>query len=191
MGRADLLYLERWQIKKLRHLARSPVHITRETNDALRRRVQVPTIESQLRVRRLKWWRQLLAPRFGRSGTAANRVTLGMPALLFAHLCSVPNKRNRPTAISKSLMRFPMDVYSGLTGLTDDDLSQLFRYDSTLDVVRQPAELIPCPQCGRILKGTKGLATHCRSKHGTKVQMADTPGQTCPRCRKHSQLAAT
>ena len=71
-----------------------------------------------------------------------------------------------------------------VTGLTDDDLNLLYRYDSTLDVVRQPAELIPCPQCGRIFKGTKGLATHCRSKHGTQVQMADTPGQTCPRCRK-------
>ena len=51
LGGADLLYLERWQIKKLRHLARGPVHITTETSG----RVQIPTIESQLRVRRLKW----------------------------------------------------------------------------------------------------------------------------------------
>ena len=51
-----------------------------------------------------------------------------------------------------------------VTGLTDDDLSQLFRYDSTLDVVRQPAELIPCPQCGRIFKGTK------RTRHSLSEQ---------------------
>ena len=72
LDRADLLYLDRWQIKKLRHLARSSVHITRETSEALRRRVQIPTIESQLRVRRLKWWRQLLVPRFA----ATTRVAL-------------------------------------------------------------------------------------------------------------------
>ena len=75
LGRADLLYLERWQIKKVRHLACSPVHITRETSEALRRRVQIPTIESQLRVRRLKWWRQLLAPRF--AAATRNRIEQG------------------------------------------------------------------------------------------------------------------
>ena len=75
LGRADVLYLERWQIKKLRHLARSPVHITRETSEALHRRVQIPTIESQLRVRRLKWWRQLLAPRF--AATTRDRIQQG------------------------------------------------------------------------------------------------------------------
>ena len=75
LGRADLVYVERWQIKKLRHLARSPVHITRETSEALRRRVQIPTIESQLRVRRLIWWRQLLAPRF--AAATRNRIEKG------------------------------------------------------------------------------------------------------------------
>ena len=75
LGRADLLYLEKWQIKKLRHLARSPVHITRETTEALRRRVRIPTIESQQRVRRLKWWRQLLAPRF--AAATRNRIEQG------------------------------------------------------------------------------------------------------------------
>ena len=51
-----------------------------------------------------------------------------------------------------------------VTGLTDDDLNLLYRYDSTLDVVRQPAELIPCPQCGRIFKGTK------RTRHSLSEQ---------------------
>ena len=85
LERADLLYLERWQIKKLRHLARSPVHITRETSEALRRRVQIPTIESQVRVRRLKWWRQLLAPRFAAIGmprTKPGRTLFGGSSLL-------------------------------------------------------------------------------------------------------------
>ena len=137
---------------------------------------------------------------------ALNRVTLGMQALLFARLCSGlcplrpatlrsqsananylmmrkslfrwTNKRNRPTAISKSLMRFPMNVCDGWR-----------RYDSTLDVASEPAELIPCPQCGRTFRGVKGLATHCRSMHGPLVQV--TPGRTCPKCQKTFPLEAT
>ena len=138
LGRADLLYLERWQIKKLRHLARSPVHITRETSVTLRRRVQIPTIESQLRVRRLKWWRQLLAPRF--AATTRDRLeqghtwdaSLAIRAALLGtfsfeanplrprsantnystmrkNLFRCTNERNGPTAILKYPMRFPMN----------------------------------------------------------------------------------
>ena len=58
LSRADLFFLERWQIRKVRHLARSPVHPSRESNETLRRRGGVPTVESQLRVWRLKWWRK-------------------------------------------------------------------------------------------------------------------------------------
>ena len=141
LGRADLLYLERWQIKKLRHLARGPVHITRETSEALRRRVQIPTIQSQLRVRRLKWWRQLLAPRF--AATARDRIEQGhtwvaslaiRTALLgtFSFETNPPqtterqrqllddakelvqiHERTQRTAILKCPMRFPMNSWDG------------------------------------------------------------------------------
>ena len=211
LGRADLLCLERWQIKKLRHLARSTVHITRETSEALRRRVQIPTIESQLRVRRLKWWRQLLAPRF--AATTRDRIEQGhtwdaslaiRTALLgtFSLETNSPQTTERqrqllddakelvqmnertqrthrnfevPDEISHEFLRWVAD-------LSDEDLSQLHRYDSTLDVVSEPAEPIPSPQCGRTFRGVKGLATHCRSKHGAPVHVI--PGQTCPRCQK-------
>ena len=51
----------------------------------------------------------------------------------------------------------------------------------------EPAEFIPCPQCGRTFHGVKGLATQCRSKHGAPQVI---PGQTCPRVPEnilHSQ----
>ena len=197
-------YLERWQIKKLRHLARS---ITRETSEALRRRVQIPTIESQLRVRRLKWWRQLLAPRF--AAATRNHIEQGhtwdaslaiRTALLgtFSFETNPPQITERqrqllddakelvqmheqaqqthgnfevPDEISDEYLRWVAD-------LSDEDLAQLHRHDSTLDA----AELIPCPQCGRTFRGVKGLATHCRSKHGAPVQVIS--GQICPRCQK-------
>ena len=188
-----------------------PVHITRETSEPLRRRIQIPTIESQLRVRRLKWWRQLLAPRF--AATTRDRIEQGhtwdaslairtalLGTFLFETKPPQTTERQRqllddakelvqmhertqrthrnsevPDEISDEFLRWVAD-------LSDEDFSQLHRYDSTLDVVSEPAEPIPCPQCGRTFRGVKGLATHCRSKHGAPVQVI--PGQTCPRCQK-------
>ena len=69
-----------------------------------------------------------------------------------------------PDEMSDEFLRWVAD-------LSDEDLAQLHRYDSTLDVASEPAELIPCPQCGRTFRGVKGLATHCRSKHGAPVQV--------------------
>ena len=80
-----------------------------------------------------------------------------------------------PNEISDDFLRWVAD-------LSDEDLSQLHRDDSTLDVAKEPAEPIPCPQCGRTFRGVKGLATHCLSKHGAPVHVI--PGQTCPRCQK-------
>ena len=39
VSRADLHFLERKQIRKLRHLARSPVHLSQESNETRRSRV--------------------------------------------------------------------------------------------------------------------------------------------------------
>lgn len=56
----DLSRLEKFQNKCLRHIGRSPVHLTRETTAALRRRLQVPTVASVVRKQRLGWWRKTL-----------------------------------------------------------------------------------------------------------------------------------
>ena len=194
LGRADLLYLERWQIKKLRHLARSQVHIRRETSEALHRRVQIPTIESQLRVRRLKWWRQLIAPRF--AAAARDGIEQGhtwdaslafRTALLgtFSFETNPPHTTERQRQLlddAKELVQMheraqqthcnfevPDEISDEflrwVADLSDEDLAQLHIYDSTLDVACEPAELIPCPQSGRTFRGVKKLATQCRSKH--------------------------
>ena len=195
----------------MRHLARSPVHITRETSEALSRRVQIPTIESQLRVRRLKWWRQLLAPRF--AAATRDRIEQGShlgcqpcyphgSAWPFSFETNLPQTTERQRQLLddvKELVQMHERVQQThcnfevsdeisdeflrwVADLSDEDLAQLHRYDSTLDVASEPAELIPCPQCGRTFRGVKGLATHGRSKHGAPVQVI--PGQTCPRCQK-------
>ena len=47
--------LEQFQNRALRWLAKAPAHKTHESNESLRTRLQVPTVESWLRLRRLKW----------------------------------------------------------------------------------------------------------------------------------------
>ena len=77
LTKTQLSKLERYQIRQLRHLAHSPAHIYRESNEKLRRRLGVPTIESRLRRSRLNNLRnvfqhpdinqQLIAVLFGTS----------------------------------------------------------------------------------------------------------------------------
>ena len=66
LGKGDLMKLERWQTKSLRHIARSPVHITRERSDALRLRLGMNTVASTIQVRRIKWEQKWIARGFRR-----------------------------------------------------------------------------------------------------------------------------
>ena len=56
-GETDML--ERHQMRSLRHIAKSPAHTQRETNNAIRQRLEVPTVESQMRVQRLGFYREV------------------------------------------------------------------------------------------------------------------------------------
>lgn len=56
----DLGRLERWQMKRLRHIANKPAHLTHFTNAQVRSQMKVPTIESFLRRLRLGMFRTIL-----------------------------------------------------------------------------------------------------------------------------------
>ena len=103
---------------------------------------------------------------------ALRRVTLGMPALLSARLC-LARFPSRPTPQTTERQRQLLDDAKELVqmheraqqihcnfqvpneisdeflrwvaDLSDEDLAQLHRYDSTLDVASEPAELIFLP----------------------------------------------
>ena len=57
---AQLERLEAVHMRHLRRIARSPAHVDHESNSNLRERIGVPSLTSQLRFRRLKWFRKLL-----------------------------------------------------------------------------------------------------------------------------------
>ena len=55
IGLRDVETLDKWQNRALRHCARSPVHVSRERTQDLRKRLGVHTAVSTLQVRRLLW----------------------------------------------------------------------------------------------------------------------------------------
>ena len=57
---SQLQRLEALQSRHLRLIAKSTAHMTRESNEDLRSRLGVPSIESYLAWKRLGWWRKLL-----------------------------------------------------------------------------------------------------------------------------------
>ncbi len=57
---AQLRNLETFQLRCLRHLAKSPVHLTGESNRRLRERLRVFTVVSVLRYRRITWYQKVL-----------------------------------------------------------------------------------------------------------------------------------
>ena len=64
--RRDLHRLEKFQNKCLRHIGKSPVHLTRESTCDLRRRLRIPTLASVIRRQRIGWWRKIVQPGYWR-----------------------------------------------------------------------------------------------------------------------------
>ena len=52
--------LEAFQMRILRSISKDPRHITKTTNESVRKRLGVPSVESYLLVRRLMWFRRVL-----------------------------------------------------------------------------------------------------------------------------------
>ena len=67
LTRGQMRDIEHCQTRALRWLARSPAHLYNESNEELRQRLQVPTVESWLRLARLRWLRSALRKPAARS----------------------------------------------------------------------------------------------------------------------------
>ena len=61
LSRAQVTRLECFQTRVLRRIGKSQSHITRESNDELRTRLEVPSVDSHICRTRLRMWQKLLA----------------------------------------------------------------------------------------------------------------------------------
>ena len=56
---SQLAQMEALQMRHLRRIAKSPVHITLETNEELRERLGVPSITSLIKQKRMRLWKNI------------------------------------------------------------------------------------------------------------------------------------
>ena len=92
----DVETLEQWQNRALRHIARSPLHVSRERTQDLRKRFGVHTVVSTLQVRRLlwakKWLREETYPEEERTGAGEAMRGMVFGRLLFEKWQEPPSR---------------------------------------------------------------------------------------------------
>jgi len=213
LSKGDLDMLERWQMSKLRHISKSPAHITHETNCKLRKRLQVHTITSRLRHARLVFMRdifkhpvtnaQLLAALYGTMTwdshaptTSTNRHVAQMHediVELWNALQEGPDPQSVPTSWEKNYVGPIMQQW--LLAQTTTMLTAVLRYDNPRDArthrqTAQTTEMDPtsmhmCDQCQRVFANQRAVSVHQYKVHGIRNKYrVQVENKECPGCMK-------
>ena len=168
-------------MRHLRRIARSPSHVDHESNSNLRDRIGVHSLTTQLRFRRLKWFRKLLTNPDEPTWTGAwgyfthpsrespPQVTPFMQEMLKADLENLAKSLqwNLPP-VEGSISQ---EWWSKLKLTTNAQLSKVLSYDSLVEKSlrkkygpeNQPT--FECQECGRKFVSRKRLQTHRSSAH--------------------------
>ena len=189
--------LEQFQMRALRWLAKAPAHKTHETNEHLRTRLKVPTVESWVRYRRLTWLQdcvrhpmhhaQALCALFG--GVAWDPLPPTFETVPYLQLLEqdlellFPQGDHEGDTIAPSLLQ-------ALGTATDTALRALLSFRSTHERGSAPvfgprnAPIYKCTQCSAAFDTEQRLAVHAWSTHGTRnMWRAMIQEPQCPFCR--------
>ena len=178
---AQLERLEAVHMRHLRRISRSPSHIDHESNANLRERIGVPSLTSQLRFRRLKWFRKLLTNPDEPTWTGAwgsfahpsrespNPVTPFMQEALKADLWSLAPLLNWNLQYPSN--HIGQEWWEALKLTTKAQLGKILSYDSLVEKNLRKTygpENLPtfeCLDCGRKFVTKAKLQTHRSSAH--------------------------
>ena len=214
LNKGELDMVERYQSRSLRHIARSPAHVHKETNEHLRERLGVNTIESLLQVQRLTFYRdifmrpylnrQVIAALFGHSVWDAHKPTIKtLPHLkqLHSDICAlwkslhVGDLREVPTMWSATTVCPQMQKW--LLEVNKSDIKALLstksireQENATKRKTQRPVlhedEGVACDICGQILADPHAVSVHKWSKHRVRNPLRAQVEETkCPGCDKH------
>ena len=210
-GENDML--ERHQMRSLRHITKSPAHTQRETNNAIRQRLGVPTVESQMRVQRLGFYRevckrphlnrQVIAALYGHSVWDPHEPTIRtLPHMKQLHndikaLWQANHRETNaaePTTWSNTTVCIHMQAY--LLSQNKSDIKRLLTYISEREQDRaqkkkqprqQPedGEGVACDICMSKMVDSHALAAHKWAKHRVMNPLRQQVATaTCPGCSK-------
>ena len=214
LTKTQITKLERYQIRAIRHLTCSPAHITFESNEKLRKRTKVPTIESRLQRSRLNNLRtffrdteinqQLIGVMFGKSPWDPNEPDIHhYPYIKQMHTDIItlyklisPVKNMLPITWSQTHVNHAMRQW--VADRTHSEIDKLFRYTSETEQhykkerARQKQEsnittsqTHTCQQCGKAYSTEKAKRTHQMSAHGYRNPLREqVTTNKCPGCSK-------
>ena len=178
---AQLERLEAVHMRHLRRISRSPAHIDHESNANLRERIGVPSLTTQLRFRRLKWFRTLLVTPDGPTWTGAwgqfshpsrvspNPVPSFMQEALKSDLQALAQKLL--WSLQPLSNQISPEWWSALKLTTKSQLEATLSFDSLVERSlrrKYGPENIPtfeCSDCGRKFVTKAKFQTHRSSAH--------------------------
>jgi hypothetical protein len=205
---------ERFQTRILRGIDGRGRHITRETNDGLRIRFNVPSIESLLRVRRLQFWRSILR---GGNATLGIRMAAFSPTqfdgsplvaedqpmllkMLKSDLVFLRKANDEQHLNINDAPFLTGDDLITLEHITDASIIKLFRFDAPAEDNAEAREgkrqrknertndpttkWIACPQCQQKTVESR-LAQHMWASHSMRhVDSIAIIDKKCPSCSR-------
>ena len=200
LARGQLRQLEQCQMRALRWLARSPARRSHESNQALRERLGVPTIESWLRVARLRRLRTALKhPREPQQALCALLGAIPWDPEAPTVTC-LPYLAQMRVDIAQCCGACPLtddgnisaEALSNIQECTEDKLVALLSYESSVE--RGNTRLIgprnephlSCDRCNKRFDTAQRLALHkysAHQQHNVWRKLVDT--SRCPFCRRN------
>lgn len=197
LNKTQLRMLEQVQNRALRWASKAPSHITHETSEALRERLRVPTVESWIRLARLRWLRkalrapelhqQALCALFGSTQWDAQPPTVSS----LGHLAQMRDDLEAlfGTCDLTPAGRIAESTLARLRDASETALEGVLSYTSTAE--RQQTRLIgprnrpvhQCSTCAASFDTLQRKALHEYSAHGHRnARRAVVTEARCPYC---------
>ena len=188
---AQMEQLEAIQMRHLRRIAKSPVHITLESNEELRRRVGVPSMTSLIRQRRLRLWHttclnkveEIVAVMWGKDGDETDKLEqleLDREKQLLSDITVVINERqldrNNFNLNEKGELEIGEKTWKQIGELKKADFKAILTEESEVEKRRKTTfgpkdkPQWECTQCNKKFETKKGMIIHKVKTHNYRVE---------------------
>jgi hypothetical protein len=187
---AQMEQLEAIQMRHLRRIAKSPAHITLESNEELRRRVGVPSMTSLIRQRRIRLWQtisrnnveEVVAVLWGMDMDATNimeQLEGDREVQLLGDLAMLIHERKLDRELfdqnEKGEIRLGAKTWQQIKELKKADLKALLTEESEVEKRRRTTfgpknkPQWECQQCRKKFETNKGMTMHKVKTHNYRV----------------------
>ena len=188
---AQLAQMEALQMRHIRRIAKSPVHITLETNEELRERVGVPSITSTIKQKRVRMWKnisvngveEIIVTLMGEDTDRKNRMEKGEEDRvnqLIQDISEIVHEqqedRNEYDTNEKGEIKMGKKTWDKIANFKKAQLKQILSEISDVEK-RQKRTFGPkdkprweCQECGKKFETSKGKIIHMVKSHNYRSE---------------------